>query len=522
MIIDKVSPYITEEDHKRFREIREAQANIPDFIQGDKAGNEAKLAKAMALDEEMKQFKAEIQARYIRAHTKKQLLADIEEIVAAIEKADFLEEIDTYANVVKQLSGGVPEGSLTRLRELSAANFENCYAFIEAQIATQLRGLGGDRECLDRAREIIRRKVSLWYVEQHPAYLPMAHGKPLDELAVMTARNAKRDFLAGTATIVQHEVTLAINRLEELKTTLSPSTDKLLSYSIALFTQKNDFTKPDLERISAKDFDVLRTVTFPLREYAQLLGYDVTERATSTPEEAEAERKRIKNILDNVRKSIKQDLELLQACTLKWSETIRGKARDFASITILDTIAIRNGQIFLTFSPAIARYLAERKLLTQYPTALLRVDARNPTAYNIGRKLAMHYNLDNNQTKGTNNRISIPVLLEWSGLPSYKEVAENDRGHWERRIKEPLEEALCYLMSPIGYLEDWKYTHAKGVELTDEEAAAITSYEDFAKLFLQFTPSQENRVYHADRIAAKQEARAEAKTTKKRKKSKKG
>lgn len=63
-------------------------------------------------------------------------------------------------------------------------------------------------------------------------------------------------------------------------------------------------------------------------------------------------------------------------------------------------------------------------------------------------------------------------------------------------------------------LKDWKYTHARGVDLTEEEAYSITSYEDFIKLYLHFTPA--DKVDHTERITAKQEARAEAR--KKRKK----
>ena len=123
--------------------------------------------------------------------------------------------------------------------------------------------------------------------------------------------------------------------------------------------------------------------------------------------------------------------------------------------------------------------------------------------------------MDSNQIKGTADRISVPNLLAVTDLPSYEEVQRKDRGHWENRIKRYFEEALDTLTQE-GILKDWEYTHAKGVPLTDEEAANITSYNKFIKLYLHFTPADEGD--HAERIAAKEKAKATKKssTTKKR------
>ena len=68
--------------------------------------------------------------------------------------------------------------------------------------------------------------------------------------------------------------------------------------------------------------------------------------------------------------------------------------------------------------------------------------------------------------------------------------------HWIRRIKEPLEESLDYLTHE-KLLKSWEYTHAKGVPLTDEEASNITSYSDFASLYLLFTPA--DQIDHTER-----------------------
>lgn len=511
MIIDKVRPYWTAEDQQRLADLQgeldqtvarmtreREQTNRPD-LKG--------LAQIQKLDKAIEELRGEVEARYIKATSKKAILDDVRDIVNAIEKADFLARIaERHSQLATLRAEGAEEDSLAPLKKFTVENFENCYSYILYFLRVQLNALADDEDSIDGVRAIIEKRVALWYVKPHPDFLPMAHGKATDALAFMSTRNAEVDRITGNATIDRFGVQLAIVKLRELHATLGISTDKLLSTAIALFTQQNDFRH-------TKTKDPKREVTINLREYAQLLGYDVEEHSTTTPEEAEREKKRAKAQLDNARKAIKKDLDIIHASTLTWEEPIRGSSRDFDRISLVTRTAIRNGEIKIAFSPEIASYLAERNLITQYPTKLLRISGRQPTAYYIGRKLAEHYNIDNNQIRGTHDRISIPKLLEVADLDTYEEVQKKDRGHWVERIKEPLEKALDTLTQE-GVLKDWKYTHAKGVDLTEEEAYNITSYEDFAQLYLHFTPA--DKVDHTERIQAKQEARAEARQKKKR------
>lgn len=507
MIIDKLEPFWTEEDRQRLEEIQEKQTELVALMRGEDPPSPDHLNGWAKLEDEADRLREEVENRYISSHSTAEILADVEEIVAGIEKADFRKTQDGRLAFIAQLKAeGAQEDNLAPLRKLAEESYEHCYKYILFQLRVQLNALADDEESTDRLIAIVEKRVALWYVKPQPAYMPMAHGKATDAFAYMSTRNATVDSVTGNATIDQFGVQLVILKLKELQTTLGISTDKLLSTAIAVFTRQNDFRHTKEPR---------RDVTIPLKEYAQLLGYDVIEHETSTPEEAEREKKRAKNQLDNARKAIKKDLLLLQASTLRWEETIKGRARDFDSISLVTRVAIRNGEIKIFFSPEIASYLAERNLITQYPVKLLRLDSRKPTAYYIGRKLAEHYNIDNNQIRGTHDRISIPALLAVTDLASYEEIQKKDRGHWIERIKEPLERALDELTQE-GILKSWEYTHAKGVELTEEEAYNLTSYEDYAKLYLHFTPA--DKVDHTERIVAKQQARAEAREKAKGKK----
>lgn len=513
MIIDKVQPYWTAEETARLEELKQRQqAIIDDVTATEEHADQDSLTEVYRLKDEIRLLKAKVEDRYIESHSKKAILADVEEIVAGIEKAEYQEYVTAqlaWLSTFESIKG--KKLVLAPLRELAKENYENCYSYILYFLRVQLNALAEDTKNTEKALAIVDKKVSLWYVKPQPAYLPMAHGKVTDALAFMSTRHAVIDRITGNATIDKLGVQLVILKLKELQTTLGISTDKLLSTAIASFTKQNDFRH-------IKTQPLKRDVEIPLKEYAQLLGYDVQEHETSTPEEAEQERKRAKNQLDNARKAIRKDLDIIHASTLTWEEPVKGKARDFARISLVTYTGIKNGVIKISFSPEIATYLAERNIITQYPTKLLKISGRQPTPYYIGRKLAEHYNIDNNQIRGTYDRISIPALLAVTDLASYEEVQKTDRGHWVERIKEPLENALDTLTKE-GILTDWKYTHARGIDLTEEEAYTITSYEDFAKLYLHFTLA--DTVDHTERIEAKQKAREEARQKQKKRATKK-
>lgn len=513
MIIDKVKPFWTEEDYARLEEIENKTSELllkmqtgpaPEDQNDDtRTGTLISYAKQLQeLNNQESAIEGAVEARYIKSRSRKELIADAEEIINSVEKEDFLAYINRRTLQISELkatsSNKIDPETISALKKYAKDDYESCFFYILFYVRVQLNGL--DDPGQEDVRELVNKRASLWYIRPLPDFLPMAHGKATDALAFMRSKDAEIDPITKHGTIDKFGVHLAILKLEELQSTLSISTDKLLSTAIAAFTQRNDF-----RHLNGKEPN--RKITISLRDYARWLKYDVDEHETNTPEEAEKEKKRAKNQLDNARKAIKKDLEMIHASTLTWEETVSGKARDFARISLVTYTGIRNGEIQIAFSPEIANYLAEKNVITQYPTKLLGISGRQPTAYYIGRKLAEHYNIDNNIIRGTNDRIGIPSLLSVTGLPSFEEVQATDRGHWAERIKEPVEKALDVLTEE-GILKDWKYTHARGIDLTEEEAYNITSYEDYIKLYLHFTPA--DKVDHTERIEAKRKRREAA------------
>lgn len=514
MIIDKVQPYWTEEEKLAQWNIRIEQNNIIELLGEDRSdwdkGSEG-LRKWQRLQEEGNEIARAVEDRYIKDRKAKGLLEDAKEIIEAITKEDYLARVEEQTSQIATLrKEGAKEDSLAYLVELATENFQNCYLFILYYLRVQLNGLVDDEEGTEKVRALVEKRVALWYVKPQPTHFPIPYSKPTDALAFMSQKQATIDAISGDATIDRFSVQLRIAKFKDLKASLGISTDKLLSTALAVFAQTNDFSKGTTTASN-------RRVVIPLKEYANLLGYDITEHETSTPAEAEAEKRRVKHTLDNARKKIKKDLDILYNLSFEWEEVIKGKVESFSSVRLLSAKEYRNGNIAITFTPEIADHLVGRGLITQYNTGMLRLDERKPNAYYIMRKLEEHYNMDANQRANRHNIIGIDTLLAVTDLPSYEEVESKDRGHWERRIKEPLEESLDYLTSE-HLLKNWEYTHSKGVPLTEEEASNITDYTTFTKMYLHFTPA--DKIDHSER-QQKRQAERDAKRKKRKARKKK-
>jgi hypothetical protein len=342
------------------------------------------------------------------------------------------------------------------------------------------------------------------------ANMPMYHGKATDALATLSSKDITANPIADKA-VLQTEAgdyKIVIQDFSKIKGKLSVNTHKLLSAGIAEFTQINNYGGG---AVNPK-------VTIPLNEYARLLGYEIDERPTDSPEAAAKEKKRAQEAVKTAKKRIRQDLELLQAMRWTWQEKVRGKGADFDSILLLERVAIRKGYIIMEFGRNMAEYLKQLPL-TQYPQGLLAIDARSENAYRLGLKMAEHYSIDNNQIRGTANRLRVSTLLSVTGLPTMEMLQQeipDDSRHWDRRIKEPFETALDRLTGKV--ISSWEYVKAKGEPLTDAEAYGITDYDTFTGLLVQFelleAPDHEDRL--ARRAAEKKAAAAKKAAKEKR------
>ena len=253
------------------------------------------------------------------------------------------------------------------------------------------------------------------------------------------------------ATIEKGDFKVFIEKYSNKKT-LKVGAVKLLDILAIKLTKLNHY--------KAKDANTLkRTVTFSLDEYMTYLD--------------------IKDVKD-ARKRLKEALDTLYSISLEWEEKSRGEVKNYTKMRICESQGINRGIASFTFTADMANYLNQAYIM-QYPLELLSISERNPNAYPIARKLALHHSIDNNHKKGTANIISVAKLLEVAPEIPNIEAVRRVNGSWSERIRGALEKAL----DTISDIIPWEYSNSKGAPLTDSQLD-ISDYDTFIKLYIKF------------------------------------
>lgn len=311
-------------------------------------------------------------------------------------------------------------------------------------------------------------------LSRHDLYYPMVQGEATSRLALTATRNIVVNAITGDAVMEDEGFRAFFEGYNGLQAGLTVGAQKLLAAASLYLTHQNPYRPKEDERIRTE-------VNISLVEYARLLGYAVDVRRTQSPEEAEKEKRRLKNLMKEIRGRINSQLELLYSLSLSWTER---KGLRYQDVRLLQKKGLKRGVITMQFSEDIARYLLGAYIM-QYPEALLSIDERSPRAYRIGYKLAYHHSMQRNAELGTADILSVRALLDACGdIPDYDEVQKTDRGHWESRIKIPLENALDSCVK-AGVIDRWEYCGARKTPLADD-VVEIRDYPTFEGLYVWF------------------------------------
>ena len=243
-------------------------------------------------------------------------------------------------------------------------------------------------------------------------FCPMLNGTATNKLATIgrkTKPTTIKPLADNEATIEYGDFKVFIEKYSNKKS-LKVGVVKLLDILAIKFAKSNHY--------KAKNPN--RTVTFSLDEYMTLLD--------------------IKDIKD-ARKRLKEALNTLYSISLEWEEKSKGKVINYAKMRICEAQGIERGKASFTFTTRMAQYLNQSYIM-QFPTELLSISERNPNAYPIARKLALHNSIDNNIKKGTANIISVAKLLEVAPEIPNIDTVRSANGSWTVRIKGKLEKAL--------------------------------------------------------------------------------
>lgn len=310
---------------------------------------------------------------------------------------------------------------------------------------------------MNNSFDMIRSNDIAVYADQKPKknYLALLNGTATNELSKVNVKKnpVKMNGITNTGTIKQGNLTVFIDKCDKVTGGLRPSTSKLLDICTIQLNKQNNYK--DTENLN-------RIVSFSIEDYLVLCGKNVNDSSKK-----------------DARKKITEDLDTLYKISLEWTENSGKNSKNFAKTRICEGVGIKNGKVELKFTEDMARYL-NTSYIMQVSPELLKIDERNGNAYALGRKLLLHYGMDNNIAKGTRNIISVKSCLEFCpDIASIDDVMSKGR-QVDQRIKMPLEKALNSLP-----FVDWEYCNSKGKPLTDEQLFS-TDYKTFVDTFIHF------------------------------------
>lgn len=196
-------------------------------------------------------------------------------------------------------------------------------------------------------------------------------------------------------------------------------------------------------------------LTLPLEQYIRCCGYEAEITASKRKDS---------------QKEVQKDLRLLCATQIGWD--------DGGAVRILDTGCVRNGQIIVDFSQRMATHLLQKCPYMWYPLKLMQLSGKSLLAYSLGRSMALHSSIINNQRRGTDQTYSVRRLLQYCrSLPTLDEVQARN-GNYRQAIIRPFTAALDRLedLEIIGW--NWKIN--EGEEFPK-------NYNDFLKEAVKYS-----------------------------------
>lgn len=312
-------------------------------------------------------------------------------------------------------------------------------------------------------------------------YGNLIQGKPTNALATTSSKKIVPNLL-DNAEITSNGIQILIKEFSKIK--LNVPTLKVLDTCILKLTK----SFPHGKKVTDEDLLKHKDVKVTASEYMMLTGIKDKKQAYQ---------------------QLKDAMNTLYNISFEWSEKtfVKGKEKDVRYAMRLAEAKEEeltrsfphneefDGSITLNISLKMARYFATAYVMP-YPYDLLTINShKNPHSYFIGRKLALHYNM--NIEKKNSNRISVKSLIgAIPDLPKYENFQKGNE-HVTQRIITPFERDLIALKEVYGILEDWHYCNANGEVITDDQVEKY-DYATWIEWLVEFEfvdyPDQSERI----------------------------
>lgn len=338
-----------------------------------------------------------------------------------------------------------------------------------------------EREAQDRTTEQTEKTVDTTnqFFRSGKSYAPML----TNEASIAITNMGRLQYEIGTENVYKTQTKELTMTMRCLPTKRNASGEMGLTQA-QIFT----FASSLLTRQNSKDSSAINpVVSFPLKEYAELCGYDVIPRITEDMDDSAraSEESRTKNLLKHVRKTLKHDFEELKTLSISGTiKTIKQRKKseeDWFDMVVMPTLICRNGRITIRFNDDYVRVLLDENKISYFHLSLLKV-RKNRNAFFIGQKMAIHSSIIKNNITGRNLTLSFRTILESRPFGLKESEVKNRR--YKQLIITPTLRELDELVE-VGFLESYRIEDATHKKLTREEAEKL-GIQDFKGCFVIF------------------------------------
>lgn len=465
--------------------------------------------------------------RYILSFSgrKEEVLMDVREILAAVERSDFEAEQDRRRAILWGSNGTdeIDKGVDSLLKK----NFKNCMMFLLHITSAQasviqydpnqpfITNTGEDPERIQSAKSLSDSDSQLYdryfdlLIEKASSFYRMPkdfsssglyssfsveyggsiilQNKAINAFSHISNRSFQRtDSFSKKGTAVQEDVEITIDDMGDNK--FNVSTQKVKDLMLEHLAQQ----LPRGMTVSTDSIAASREVTLSVKEVAE----------------------RFQTGMKEARQMLNEAVTALYNASVKWRErsyyTEDGRRRKFPEIMEYehrylsgigrtpDETPVVKGKATVLFDYDFAILLSRSGYVMFYHPNLYHINSNiNRHSYYLGRKMCEHYNAivrdyDAQTPEDTGkvvtkhaNRISVRNLIKvCPDLPNYEEVMESDRAV-RRRIIDPFEKDMYALCERYSILTTWRYCNKKGEPLSDEQWKDL-NYHDWVELYIEF------------------------------------
>ena len=493
MRINKLMPFYTEEDKQIYLKYRQEYENweqrtaevTREMHAAIDAGDNDRYKELLDLTHVIaKAFNEGAATEWIASHNnavlryinsfagdKASILADVQEIVDAATRKDFLEYLDTLKEAGRPILESDPgpdspydKEEYNHWKKITTRNWENCVYYLRTQTRLQFQTLKFNDFDTAEAVAILEAKASDFYQKPGEVSTEVAAAAKKYPDYIRFRQNASTNMLYKTIITpysknVEYDKYLDTDSGEVYNRARIKNGDFeliVLSHNIPKLGTSANQLLDEISTVFTRNGGRKLEVSFSIEEHMELK--DLKDRKYA-------------------RKQVLKDLETLFNTSFNHTYTYsNGREADFRDVRLIQEKGIENGVINVVLGTRFANYLSKSETMWCPKLSQKVSERKHANSYAFIKTISGHKHM--NLGKSNEDIVAVETLVKAANMTPYENIKESGRQVYDRLIG-PFEDDMDACASAFG----WHYCRRNGERISDEEAAHL-DYKTFISLMV--------------------------------------